>query len=378
MSKKRVIVAGHLCVDMTPAFLSGFHGSLQDIMLPGKLTQMGPMTFSLGGAVANVGLCLKKLGSDVRLVGKVGDDPLGQMIIREMKKSGAAESVVCSAGTSTSYSIVLAPPRHDRTFLHNPGANDSFSADDIDVREIDDADLFHFGYPPLMRRMYENDGEELIRIFREVSGRGAVTSLDMAAIDPQSDAGGADWRKICERVMPYTDLFVPSIEELLYILDQDAWFALNEAAAGRDVTTILDLDRHVRPLADQLMEMGCRVVLIKCGAAGIYYRTAEKTALEAMCRRLGLSAETTGGKEGFEESFLPEKTVSAVGAGDTAIAAFIASLLAGCPIEKCARYAAAEGACCVAGYGALDAVCTLDEIDRKIAGGWERQHLIKI
>ena len=46
----------------------------------------------------------------------------------------------------------------DRSFLHCPGANDTFGPEDIDVERLAGVSLFHFGYPPLMRRMYSDGG----------------------------------------------------------------------------------------------------------------------------------------------------------------------------------------------------------------------------
>ena len=56
-------------------------------------------------------------------------------------------------------------------------------ADDLDYGAIAKADMFHFGYPPLMRRIFEQDGRELQRLFRRVKETGATTSLDMAQPD---------------------------------------------------------------------------------------------------------------------------------------------------------------------------------------------------
>lgn len=49
---------------------------------------------------------------------------------------------------------------------------------------------------------------------------GLTTSLDLVAVDPDSEAAGMDWARILERVLPYVDFFVPSIEELGYMLDR--------------------------------------------------------------------------------------------------------------------------------------------------------------
>ena len=55
------------------------------------------------------------------------------------------------------------------------------------------------------------------------------------------------------------------------------------------------------------------------------------------------------------------------------IAAFLASVLAGCPPDACARRAAAAGACCVEAFDALSGVPSLAQLDQRLAEGWDTQ-----
>ena len=143
----KIIVAGHVCLDITPVFSAEKVLPLQKIMVPGKLTQMKDITLSTGGVVANTGLALKFLGADVELMGKIGKDELGQIVYSRFQKYNAEKGLIVSKDSSTSYTIAIAPPGTDRIFLHNPGANDTFSLEDLDFGKIAEADLFHFGYP---------------------------------------------------------------------------------------------------------------------------------------------------------------------------------------------------------------------------------------
>ena len=63
------------------------------------------------------------------------------------------------------------------------------------------------------------------------------------------------------------------------MLDRDRYHEWNERAQGADVTNFLDIEKDVRPLADKLLSYGAKVILIKCGTPGIYFRTAEKNSL---------------------------------------------------------------------------------------------------
>ena len=370
---KKVIAAGHICLDITPVFHGTNVSRLDDILSPGKLVHVGAPDIHVGGSVSNTGLAMKILGADVSLAGKVGDDAFGILVKQALQEQyQAADGLIIGRGESTSYSVVLAIPGIDRIFLHNPGANDTFTADDISAESLKETVLFHFGYPPLMRNMYLNEGSELVKAFEKAKAQGAATSLDMASVDPDSPAGSADWEKILQRVLPYVDFFEPSVEELCYMLDPERFADWKKRADGRDVTEILDIDRDVRPLADKCMEMGARVLLIKCGTPGIYYRTAGENRLREISKRACLDCAGWSDREGFEKSYIPEKVLSGTGAGDTCIAAFLTAMLDGCTLEECMHLAAATGASCVAAYDALSGLKSFAELREKISAGWKK------
>ncbi len=370
--KKKVIVAGHVCIDITPAFPETGKKRIPEILMPGKLIETGAATVSTGGTVANTGLAMKFFGADVKLMGKVGDDEFGEMILNILKKHGAGDGMIVAENETSSYSVVIAIPGIDRVFLHCPGTNNTFRSSDIPDEMLKDTTLFHFGYPPLMASMYENDGEELERVMKKARSHGCATSLDMAAVDPASRAGKADWKAILKRVIPYTDFFVPSIEELCYMLDRERFESWQKRAEGRDITEILDPTADIRPLADETMKLGCRVLMIKCGAPGLYYRTGSREVLQALPERLTLNRDQWAGKEGFERSYRPDAVLSGTGAGDTSIAAFLTAMLEGDPPEECIRLAAASGACCVSAYDALSGLKPLEELKERIRLGWEK------
>jgi sugar/nucleoside kinase (ribokinase family) len=331
-----------------------------------------------GGAVANTGLGMKLLGADVRLMGKIGRDSFGEMVLNILSKYGVTEGMIVSPEVSTSYSVIIAAPGVDRVFLHHPGANDTFGASDIDESMLKDAVLFHFGYPPIMKNIYQNGGEELYHILKRVKDMNIATSMDMAAVDASSEAGKADWKKIIQRVIPYVDFFAPSVEELCFMLDRPRYEEWLVRAEGKDVTGVLSIEKDVKPLADELMEMGAKVVLIKCGAPGIYYRTAGENILKGIGSRLALDPKAWADKDGFEKSYEPEKVLSGTGAGDTSIAAFLTAILKNYPFEKCLQLSTAAGASCVEAYDALSGLKPLEELEKKIHSGWRKQNLIHI
>lgn len=370
--KKKIIAAGHICLDITPVFPGKKVEKLTDILNPGKLIHMREADVHTGGSVANTGLAMKILGADVSLMGKIGRDVLGDIVYNILKKYDAEKCMLVSEKASTSYSVVLAVPGIDRIFLHNSGANDDFRANDIPQEALEEAALFHFGYPPLMKSMYERNGDELIRILKRVKSYGVATSLDFASIDKDSEAGKANWKIILKRVIPYVDFLVPSIEELCYMLDYQRFEEWQQRAVGRDITEILDIKKDVEPLAKQCMDMGSKVLLIKCGAPGMYYQTANSSILINVGQKAELDIYEWANKKGFEKSYMPEQILSGTGAGDTSIAAFLTAMLSGYSLEKTMRLAVATGASCVEVYDALSGLKPFHELEKKIANGWKK------
>lgn len=366
---RKIIAAGHICLDITPVFPQGKSAeNISELLAPGKLVNVDSADIHTGGSVANTGLALKILGNDVMLLGKIGDDDFGKTLTQVLSRYGA-DGLVVDKRSSTSYSVVIAVPGFDRIFLHNPGANDTFESGDIPEIALKDAVLFHFGYPPLMRKMYENDGAELEKIFASMKEREIATSLDFAAIDPNSDAGKVDWQTVLKRTLPYVDFFVPSFEELCFMLDREKYGHLS--ALGGDVAEKLDIERDVIPLAEKALALGCKTVLIKCGTAGMYFRAGNVSEIG---KRLALDEALWAGKEIYQPCFKADRVLSATGAGDTSIAAFLSAVMRGRTPEAAVRLAAAEGACAVTTYDALSGLKSIEELDARIASGWEKEN----
>lgn len=357
---RKIVAAGHVCLDITPVFAQAHKMDPASIFLPGRLLTVGRANMSAGGAVYNTGLAMQFFGADVTVMGKVGADDFGRAILDLIHKADVHDHIRVCDDCDTSYTIVLAPPGVDRIFLHCAGANDTFGCDDIDFAAVAQADLFHFGYPPLMRKMYEHP-DELVAMYKKARELGVQTSLDMAAVTEESDAGKADWPAILKAVLPYVDYFVPSVEELCFMLDRALYRRWVQRAAGRDVTQVLDWKQDVRPLADQLLEWGAQTVLIKCGTPGMYLRTGAT----------GRGAEWDN-TELWEPSFRAEQYCSGTGAGDASIAAFLTAALEGYGPRQCVQLAAGAGACSVAAYDALGGLLPFDAMLAKIAAGWPK------
>jgi sugar/nucleoside kinase (ribokinase family) len=360
--ERTVVVCGHLCLDIIPQF--SLSGARQDWFCPGRLSIVGAPVLATGGSVSNVGLALHRLGLPVRLVARIGDDPIGRLVLERMSSMGAelARGIAPAAGEVTSYSIVLSPPGIDRIFFHCPGANDTFTGSELADSTLEGAALFHFGYPPLMEKIWQDGGARLERLFARAKARGALTSLDMSLPDPNSPSGKIDWKAFLSRVLPRVDIFVPSVEELLFMADRPAFDRLAARGGGEAIIRDVQLDALGR-LADEALRLGVSAILIKLGDRGAYLRTG--TA--------GL-----GGMAGWaqRELYTPVFHVAQVagttGAGDSTISGFLASVLKGLSPEEALTMAVAVGGCCVEAPDALSGIRPWDETMRRVKDGWPR------
>jgi len=358
------VVAGHLCIDVFPSFPSlkpDDKDNLRKVLVPGKLVETGPLTVSTGGPVSNTGIALLVLGIKTELMGKVGTDEFGGLIGNILEQRDAGRNLIVVDGETTSYTIAIAVPGSDRIFLHHPGSNNTYCAADVNYEIAAQSRLFHFGYPPLMKRMFDDGGTELSSILSRVHSLGTITSLDMSLPDPDSPSGKVDWLGILSRSLPHVDIFLPSAEETMFMLDRPRFDELQQQGNILDMIDADDLSR----LSRGALELGCKVAVIKCGHRGVYVRTGD-------CTGIVDDPAAWSNRELWEPVYKVDRVVSATGSGDSAIAGFLAAFLRNLGVEECARYATAVGAENVEAMDAISGVGTWDEITARIRAGWPK------
>ncbi|MEX0744041.1 MAG: carbohydrate kinase family protein [Phycisphaeraceae bacterium] len=356
------VIVGHVCLDIIPSLAGDAQNApaAGPMIAPGTLTRIGPATLATGGAVANTGLAMRQLGAAVRLVGSIGDDLFGEAIMQVMRHHDVpTDHLLCLAGDATSYSIVISPPGQDRSFLHCPGVNDLFEPARVSDDYLTGARLLHFGYPPMMRRVWIDGGEQLADLFKRAGALGLTTSLDLCFPDASAQAAQVDWRAFMARVLPQVDLFVPSADEIAMML-------------GKPQVEVGDL-QAVSALAAELLALGPAAVVLKLGEAGLYAQvTADADRLAGMGdARPADVAQWRGGA-----CHAPCFTVDVqgtTGAGDTTVAGLLTAILEGQPLLDAMTFAVGVGGHCVEQPDAVSGVPAAEVVHRRIAAGWRRR-----
>ncbi|MCD6121641.1 MAG: carbohydrate kinase family protein [Spirochaetales bacterium] len=375
MSKKAagnryIIAAGHICLDVIPTFPEKSMDEL-NLLRPGSLNIVGPSVISTGGSVSNTGLALHRLGFPVKLIGRVGKDYFGDILLKRISQygNGLADYISSVSNEVTSYSLVINPPGVDRIFYHCPGANDSFNENDITDTALKNAAIFHFGYPPVLKKMYRDQGKGLLSILKRAKSFGAITSLDMALPDPSSEAGKLNWPAYMETVSPYLDFFMPSIEELLFMFDRDEYDKLS-SLGGKDPIIRNVTRKTVNNLTDKILEMGCFGVLVKLGNRGAYLKTGKLN--NTIKESISMEWENV---ELYTPVFKIKKVKGTTGAGDTTIAGFLGSLYSGLGPKEAVDTAVAVGSSCVEESDAISGIKSWGRTRNRIKKGWEKEKI---
>lgn len=101
-----------------------------------------------GGAPANFLAAVNKFGGKTALIGKVGDDTFGHLLLNTLEKAGIDTcGMHVTKDFFTTLAFVTFDDKGERSFAFSrkPGADTQIAFDEIDLGMIDDAKIFHFG-----------------------------------------------------------------------------------------------------------------------------------------------------------------------------------------------------------------------------------------
>ena len=372
MEKVRVAAAGHICLDIIPD-LSGVKGAGEEdsFIIPGRLLRIGPASIALGGAVPNTGIALARLGMDTTLMGKIGDDLLAKTILCALQEAGLEHldfesGMIQAKGETSSYTVVFSPPHQDRCFLHCSGANDTFSPEDLDPERFEGVRLLHFGYPTLMREIYTQP-KAFAKKLDKIREKGTLISLDVTMPDPDGPEGKLDWEDWFRTVLPFVDIYLPSLEETLFMLDRERFEEVSrrlhrtvvKSGETLNPATLLEFS-EIDALAKRLLDLGVEVAGIKLGDEGIYLRTAKEPV------RITAEMPQNVALQWADRKLLAQcyevPVAGTTGSGDCTIAGFLTGLLHCWPPKQTLRFAAAVGACNVQKADATSGIPSMEEV----------------
>ena len=101
-----------------------------------------------GGAVANFLAAAAKFGGKCALMGKVGDDAFGKLLLASLQKAGIeTKGMLVDPSVFTTLAFVTLDESGDRefSFARKPGADTCITFEELDLSIIDEAKVLHIG-----------------------------------------------------------------------------------------------------------------------------------------------------------------------------------------------------------------------------------------
>ena len=149
-----------------------------------------------GGQAANVAAWAAELGAQARCVAKLGDDPAGELVTRELAAHGVELAGPVGAGpTGVVVSIV---GDGDRSLASDRGVAPSFAPDELDAAWVA-CDVLHVSGYALLREPIVGTALLAGRLARE---QGAYVSVDVAAWTEIRRYGPGNFRALLDELAP--------------------------------------------------------------------------------------------------------------------------------------------------------------------------------
>lgn len=258
------------------------------------------LTLAVSGAGGTAAIAAAKMGLNTLAVAGVGDDLMGDWVLQRLKHFGVDTwGVQREPGWKTSSSIVTTRADGSRPALHMKGATSNFFVTEEMIPRVTDTTVFHAGGVGLMDAM---DKGQTAVVMKVAKAKGATTTVDVFAGSPK------DLPAIAQ-VLPFTDYFMPSIEEA-------------QALCGRS---------DHGDTAKFFLDMGVKACVLTLGGDGAYYHDRDGVTFRVPA--FDITVKCT------------------CGCGDAFDAGFAVALVKGFDMETAVRFAQATSALNATGLG---------------------------
>lgn len=205
MKKYDILTFGDLCADL---IING-----KDVVpeFGQKEKLFDDYFIEMGGSCSIFACQAAKLGMRTVLVGKVGKDQYGKLVLDTLKAAGVAtEYITADEGLKTGLSIALNAV-NDRAILTYNGTIDGVGREDVSDGLLGSVRHLHIGSYFLMKKIQPHYPEIIKRLKRE----GATISLD-TNWDPEEKWDSGLWD-----ILPLIDIIFPNENEARAITGED-------------------------------------------------------------------------------------------------------------------------------------------------------------
>jgi ribokinase len=303
-AQKPIVVVGSINTDLVAV--------TKRIPVVGETVLGSDFQIHPGGKGANQAVAVARLGYPVRLIGRLGNDTFGADLRTHLEKTGVEISGVSTSDGASGVAVIVVSGKGDNSIVLAPGANSKVTPEDID------ANILILRSAGMVLAQLEISMETVEYLARVCARENVPLILDPA---------------------PASDLQPDIFKDI-------AWFTPNQTEAAFYLGSKHSESNPLSPaaMANVFLSNGCRGVVLKMGAHGIY---------------LGL--------QGGIGSSVPAFSVNAIdttAAGDAFNAGFATALMLGKSPLDSSVFAAAVAAISVTRTGAQPSMPSMAEVEK--------------
>lgn len=299
-----------------------------------KTNEDGQMLYARnpGGAPANVVVAASRLGANAAFIGKAGKDMHGEFLCSVLEKEQVyTKGLLLDEQYFTTLAFVETNSHGERTFsfARKPGADTKIQREEIDLTILENTSIFHVGSLSLTDQPAR---DTTFYVVQQAKEKGCIISYDPNYRETL-------WRdettakEQMRSLIPYVDIMKISEEE----------------------TELLSGYKEVEKAAEAIYRKGVKIVVVTLGEKGAYI----------YCKNGGIRVP----------GILPRKIGDTNGAGDSFLGGFLyqicksgkhLEMLEKMELEKYARFSNAVASLCVEKRGAIPAMPTLEEVEKRL------------
>ncbi|SFJ17578.1 sugar kinase [Thermoflavimicrobium dichotomicum] len=267
----------------------------------GLLRYAKQFVLSYAGAETNVAIGLSRLGHRVGWISQVGQDEFGESLLSFVRGEGIDVSEVKkhpTAPTGLMFKEYLNKKELRIYYYRHQSAASMMNRQNINKDYISQAKFLHItGITPALSESCREMVFEAIQIAKH---HGVKVVFDPNYRAKLWDTDTA--KPILLDIAAQSDIILPGLDEGTLLVEKD----------------------KPEEIADALLDLGAKLVVVKLGPRGAYYQSAEES--------------------GYVSGFPVDEVVDPVGAGDAFAAGFLSGMLEGISIESAVQRANAVAA----------------------------------
>ena len=300
----KILVIGSLNIDMVMR--------VDHMPAAGETILCDGMKLVAGGKGANQACAAGRLGTDVTMLGAIGNDSHGEMQRDSLQRSGVDVSgLITKERVSTGTAFITVNKEGNNSIVVVQGANAQFTPEDIEAHRdlLEECEIVILQLEiPMDTVLYA------VKLARTL---GKTVILDPAPVPEHFP----------EELYQYVDIIKP-----------------NESELSR-LTGIADAQNHLEEAVQIVKDRGVKNVLVTLGGDGVYLDTENEPPVHIPAKKV--------------------EVVDTTAAGDSFTAALAAMLLEGKTLKEAAEFANQVSAIVVTREGAQDSIPTLQEVLEK-------------